>query len=91
MQIDRSFLCACDIAGNPDDAAIAIEVIAMARSLEFGVIAEGAGTEAPLRLLHRYRRDEMQGYCFSRSLPPGDFAGMPERRMSLGWLHINDG
>lgn len=72
LKIDQSFVR--DITSNPDDAAIALAVIAMAHSLKLKVIVEGLETKEQLDYLRRHDCDEMQGYYFSRPLPPEELA-----------------
>jgi EAL domain-containing protein (putative c-di-GMP-specific phosphodiesterase class I) len=67
IKIDQSFIQ--DITTNPDDAAIAQAIIALAESLRLKVIAEGVETRGQLDLLRRYHCDQMQGYLFSKPLP----------------------
>jgi len=64
LKIDQSFVR--DITSNPDNAAIATTVIAMAHSLHLKVIAEGVETEGQLNYLRLHGCDEIQGYYFSR-------------------------
>jgi EAL domain-containing protein (putative c-di-GMP-specific phosphodiesterase class I) len=66
LKIDRVFIR--DVAVNPDDAAITIAIISMAKSLRLKVIAEGVETEAQMSFLRAHRCDEIQGYYFSRPL-----------------------
>jgi len=70
LKIDRSFVQ--DITTNPDDAAIAEIIIAMAQTLKLSVIAEGVETRAQMELLSFHNCEEMQGYLFSRPVPPAD-------------------
>jgi diguanylate cyclase (GGDEF)-like protein/PAS domain S-box-containing protein len=68
LKIDIAFVR--DITTNPDDAAIALAIISMAHSMHMQVIAEGVESRAQLAYLRRHRCDEIQGFYFSRALPP---------------------
>jgi diguanylate cyclase (GGDEF)-like protein/PAS domain S-box-containing protein len=72
LKIDIAFVR--DITINPDDAAIALAIISMAHSMKMQVIAEGVETRAQLAYLRRHRCDEIQGFHFSRPLPPKEMA-----------------
>ncbi len=66
LKIDRSFVQ--DMVTDQNDAAIIIAIIAMARSLNMKVIAEGLETEAQLDFLRQQGCDCYQGYYFSKPL-----------------------
>jgi diguanylate cyclase (GGDEF)-like protein len=74
LKIDRSFVR--DITTNPDDAAIAEIIIAMAQTLKLSVIAEGVETRAQMELLSFNNCIEMQGYLFSRPVPAEQFVNL---------------
>jgi EAL domain-containing protein (putative c-di-GMP-specific phosphodiesterase class I) len=68
LKIDKSFID--DIPHKADDVAIAQAVISLARSLGLQVVAEGVETQAQLDFLRQHDCDIIQGYFFSRPLPP---------------------
>ncbi len=71
IKLDQSFVR--DLPNDKDDAAIAMAVIAMGRSLELIVIAEGVETEEQLAFLKGHECDQLQGFLLSRPLPPEAF------------------
>jgi diguanylate cyclase (GGDEF)-like protein/PAS domain S-box-containing protein len=68
IKIDRSFIKGLIVDEN--DTAIVRTILAMARSLGIRVVAEGVETPGQYEFLARHLCDEMQGYLFSRPLPP---------------------
>ncbi|WP_343732896.1 EAL domain-containing protein [Duganella sp.] len=74
VKIDRAFVT--DITTNPDDAAIASAIIAMAHHLRMVVIAEGVETAEQLELLRSKGCDLIQGYYFSPPVAAAAFEAM---------------
>ena len=74
LKIDKSFIS--EVADNLDDQAIAMAIISLGHKLNLRVIAEGVETEQQCRFLRENDCDEMQGYLFSRPLPPDEVAAL---------------
>ena len=72
LKLDGSFLR--EIGGRQDQQ-IALGVIALAHSLNLKVIAEGVETISQLAFLRANACDRLQGYLFSRPMPPSGFDG----------------
>lgn len=68
LKIDQSFVR--DITVDSDDAVIVSTIINMARTLKLKVIAEGVETAEQLSFLKDQECDEIQGYYFSKPMPP---------------------
>lgn len=86
LKIDQSF-----VRGLPQDAnnsGIATAIIAMARSLNLEVIAEGIETRAQLEFLLQAGCGNLQGYLFSRPLPADEAEGvLRQGRIILPEVH----
>jgi len=67
LKIDRVFIR--NLTTDPNDAAIAKAIIAMAKSLNLRVVAEGVETTDQLEFLRSLKCDEIQGYLISRPVP----------------------
>jgi diguanylate cyclase (GGDEF)-like protein len=67
LRIDRSFVLDCE--RDDSRAKLVKAIIAMARSLELGIVAEGVETAEQYRFLIDNGADVMQGYLFSKPVP----------------------
>ena len=77
LKIDQDFVR--DILIDPDDAAVAKMVVALADSMEVTVIAEGVETEAQRDFLAGLGCYKYQGYLFSPALPVHEFEALVAR------------
>ena len=71
LKIDRSFIR--DVSRNRDDAAIVKAIVAMARSLNLEVVAEGIETEDQLAFIRSQDCPVVQGFLFKGPLAPWEF------------------
>jgi diguanylate cyclase (GGDEF)-like protein/PAS domain S-box-containing protein len=77
LKIDRSFVAG--LGEDGDDRAIVAGVLAMARGLRVGVVAEGVETAEQLRALRVLGCPFAQGYHFARPVPAADFEALLRR------------
>ena len=74
IKIDRSFVR--DLPKDSEDQAIAQAIISMGKALGMTVVAEGVETAEQEAFLRDHACDEMQGFLFSKPLPPQQMADL---------------
>ena len=76
LKIDRSFVR--DILTDPNDKVIIKTILALGKSLELAVIAEGVETEAQYQQLLQLGCQQFQGYYFGMPLSLHDFTQLAQ-------------
>ncbi|KAF1055473.1 MAG: putative signaling protein [Stenotrophomonas maltophilia] len=71
LKIDRAFVR--DLERNEEDAAIVSSIIALGRTLQLQVVAEGVETQAQRDYLSELGCDQLQGYHLGRPMTPDEF------------------
>jgi diguanylate cyclase (GGDEF)-like protein/PAS domain S-box-containing protein len=74
LKIDKSFVS--DLPASTEDQAIAMAVISLGRQLNLKVIAEGVEREDQLNFLRANNCSEVQGFHYSRPLPPTELSAL---------------
>jgi EAL domain-containing protein (putative c-di-GMP-specific phosphodiesterase class I) len=77
VKIDRSFVL--NVAENPADESVVHTVVALAKSLNFSVVAEGVETPAQHHILAAAGCDLFQGYLFFKPMPAAELAAAVAR------------
>lgn len=78
IKIDRSFIR--ELPDNAEDALLVRGILALAKTLDIGTVAEGVETEEQRVLLRQAGCELAQGYLFARPLPAeeaGALLGIP--------------
>jgi len=70
VKLDRSFVSSID--SSPSDRDLVAAIVAMARSLDKMVVAEGVETERHAEILLELGAHFAQGYLYSRAVPPDE-------------------
>jgi diguanylate cyclase (GGDEF)-like protein/PAS domain S-box-containing protein len=71
LKIDKSFVS--NIETDPNDAAIASSVVALAKAMDLRVVAEGIEDRSQLKYLQHIGCDEAQGFLLARPMPAPEF------------------
>lgn len=74
IKIDRSFVR--DLPTNSEDKAIAEAIIGMGKALGLTIVAEGVETVEQDSFLRDHACDEIQGFLFSKPVPPENIADL---------------
>lgn len=71
LKIDKSFVNKID--GLKDHSIIASTVLALGKSMELGIVAEGVENQDQVNFFKLNKCDEMQGYFFGKPMSKEDF------------------
>jgi EAL domain-containing protein (putative c-di-GMP-specific phosphodiesterase class I) len=77
LKIDRSFVR--DLGVLPQSLAVVTAIIALAKSLDLKVVAEGVENQRQQDVLYGEGCSLMQGFLFSKPLPPEDIQAWMEQ------------
>ena len=86
LKVDRSFIR--DIPLDVEDKAITQAIIAMGKSLNLTVVAEGVETLEQETFLRDHGCDETQGFYFSRPIASNEFADLLRRNVASQWSSV---
>ena len=81
LKMDMKFIR--NIENSETDLRLVKLILDIARYLELRVVAEGVETEGQLSLLRDASCDLVQGFYFSRPLPPEEFEKLIEREINI--------
>src|SRR5690554_2135541 len=82
LKIDRSFVVG--IGQSHGDEEIILAMLALARSLNMKVVAEGVDKEHQLRFLQQAGCDHIQGYLLAKPMPEVDFMRHLQHHRQVG-------
>jgi len=85
IKIDRSFIS--NVTTNAGHAAITMAIIAIAKKLNFQVLAEGVETEEQLFFLQENQCDECQGFLFNKPVTAEHMTNLLMRDSSVALKH----
>ncbi|SDB20168.1 diguanylate cyclase (GGDEF) domain-containing protein [Ruminococcaceae bacterium FB2012] len=82
LKMDMKFIR--NIEHNETDRRLVELILDIAKLLKVPVVAEGVETDGQLDILRKGGCDLVQGYYFSRPLPPGEFDSLIEKELNNG-------
>jgi predicted signal transduction protein with EAL and GGDEF domain len=74
LKLDRSFTM--EIGVNPDTTEITLTILAMAKNLGLGIIAEGVETPEQAEFLRHHGCDEFQGFLYGKPVTAEEVTNM---------------
>ena len=81
LKMDMKFIR--NIETSETDRRLVSLILDIARYLKVDVVAEGVETEGQLEILKQGKCELVQGYYFSRPLPPEEFEALIRREIDL--------
>ena len=81
LKLDKGFIN--NISKGNREMRMVEMILDIARFLKVPVIAEGVETKEQVELLKHAKCDVIQGYYFSKPLPPEDFNSLIEKDMEI--------
>ncbi len=81
LKMDMQFIR--NVETSETDRRLVSLILDIARYLQVSVVAEGVETEGQLTILKEGKCDLVQGYYFSRPLPPEEFEALIRREIEL--------
>ena len=81
LKIDRTFIQ--DVDTNEDDSAIVTAIIALARQLKLGVVAEGIETQGQRDFLLANNCSRAQGFFYAHPMPVNDFIKLSSQQVLI--------
>jgi diguanylate cyclase (GGDEF)-like protein len=83
LKVDRS--CIRDVPQDPGDKAMTRAIIAMGKTLNLTVVADGVETQEQEMFLREHACDETQGCYFSKPIAGDQFAGLLRLNVAAHW------
>jgi sensor c-di-GMP phosphodiesterase-like protein len=86
VKIDQSFVH--EVPENRNDASIAVAIVAMAKSLDLTVVAEGIENIRQMNFFRQQGVNLQQGHLFGAPVTAGEFRRMLDKQTLPGSLNL---